>query len=338
MLKVIEDEKLIAKYARLFVKNFKPFIDESIKVKLGHQGASFVAKVSWSKRLGIWIFSQATKDVRYWNVFGIGRPQTGSHLPITAEINFPWVDIDRKTGAAFARDAWDRIYAIHRGKIGGGKKGIGKSLFEENYRGSWAWMEDGDLLTQVAIIGALHSSRFALQTAQFVSKIEKLKSKASLSPQTLLNFSEVSFHEELVGSPPAPPLDNEAYGCDHNLIVSHLAALLRRWKFKVGNDVNSELFLMHPGSDKISHVFAVSADSHEQSLLSATAKLLLQQSAEAGHPSAILVMPEDKMNMYVQPMQRIHIEVLGYRLEGERIIFPDLGKIRFANQASHGAL
>jgi hypothetical protein len=328
MLKVVEDENLIRKYAKQFTKCFRPFMDERIKVKLGHQGASFGAKVSWSKKLGIWIFSQATKDVRYWNVFGIGKPQEGNHLPITAEINFPWADIDRKTGAAFAQDAWNRIYVIHRGKIGGGKKGIGKSLFEENYRGIWAWMEDGETLSQVAVIGALGSSRFAPQTAQFVRKIEKLKSTASLSPQTSLNFLEVSFREELVGDPPALPFDEVSCACDYNLIVSHLAALLHRWNFKIGNNVNSELFLMQPDSDRISHVLAVSADSREQSVLAAAAKLLLRKSAEENHPSAILIMPEDKMNMYVQQMQRIHIEVLGYRLDGERIIFPDLGKIR----------
>jgi hypothetical protein len=328
MLKVVDDEYLIRKCARLFAKSFKPFMDETIKMRLGHQGASFPAKVSWSKRLGIWSFSKAIRDIRYENEFGIGKPQTGNHLPIIAEINFPWAGIDRKTGAAFAKDSWNRIYVIHRGKIGGGKKGVGKSLFEENYRGVWSWMEDGGTLTQVAVIGALHSSRFALQTAQFVRKIEKLKSTASFSVQTSLNFSEVTFHEELVGSPPAAPLDDVTDACDHALIISHLAAILARWKFKIGNDANSELFLMPAGSDSISHVLAVSADSNEKSVLAAAAKLLLQKAAKADHPCAILIMPEEKMNVYVQQMQKINISVLGYRLEGERIIFPDLGKIK----------
>jgi len=328
MLKVIEDEKLIARYVRQFAGSFKPFMDEKIKVKLGHQGASFRAKVSWSRKLGIWIFSQATKDVRYWNVFGMGKPPASGHLPITAEINFPWAGIDRKTGAAFAQDAWNHIYVIHRGKIGGGKKGIGKSLFEENYRGIWAWMTDGGALAQVAVIGELGSSRFALQAAQFVGKIEKLKSTASCSPQTSLNFSEVSFREELVGNPPPSSPDGEICTCDHDLIISHLAAVLGRWKYKVGNDANTELFLMQPASDNLSHLIAVCDRAGEKSVLAAAAKLLLKKSVCAGHPSAILMMPEDEMNQYVQPMQRIQIEVLGYRLEGERIIFPDLGKIR----------
>jgi len=54
MLKVITDQTDIKKYTRLFVKKFKPYIDETIKVKLGHQGASLPAKVLWSKKLGIW--------------------------------------------------------------------------------------------------------------------------------------------------------------------------------------------------------------------------------------------------------------------------------------------
>jgi len=328
MLKVIEDEKRIARYARQFAGSFKPFMDDKIKVKLGHQGASFAAKVSWSKKLGLWIFSQATHGVRYWNAFGRGKPQAAGNLPITAEINFPWAGIDRKTGAAFARDAWNRVYVIHRGIIGGGKKGIGKSLFEENYRGIWAWLEDGDSLSQVAVIGALGSSRFALQTTQFVGKIEILKSVASCSTQTSLNFSDVSFREELVGNPPSSSVDKTVSSCDHDLIISHLAALLRRWKFKIGNDANTELFLMSSASGRISHILAVCDNRSEKSVLAAAAKLLLRQSAQEGRPSAILMLPESEMNRYVQPLQRINIEVLCYRAEGERIIFPDLAKIR----------
>ena len=328
MLKVIEDEKLIARYARQFAAAFRPYADEKIRVKLGHQGASFSAKVSWSKKLGIWIYSHSAKNIRYWNAFGLGKPQASGHLPITAEINFPLTGIDRKTGAAFARDAWNRIYVIHRGKIGGGKKGIGKTLFEENYRGNWAWMEDGDYLAEVAVIGALQSPRFALQAAQFVRKIEKLKSAASFSSQTSLNFSEAAFHEELVGSLPSLPPDNIADACDHDLIVSQLAAQLHRWKFKVGNDENMELFVTKPASDGVSHLIAVCVDTHEKAVMVAAAKLLLQKAVQEDHPSVILLLPEDRSEQYVNSMRLLHIDVLGFRVEGEKIFFPDLGKMR----------
>jgi hypothetical protein len=329
MLKVIEDQPVIKKYVRQFVKRFKPFIDEEIKVKLGHQGASFPAKVLWSKKLGIWKFSRTIKGVRYWNAFGVGKPQESSLLSITAEINFPWAGIDRKTGGAFARDYWGNIFVIHRGKIGGGKKGVGKSLFEHSYRGVWSFMEDGKAVTQVAIIGALNSHRFALQAAQFVKKIEKLKSTATTSTQTEINFSEITFREDLVGSAPHSAEDEIIFACDRDLVISDLAALLQRQKLKIGNDTERELFVVDPSKNKISHVFEVLTDTKEKNVLAAAAKLLLQTSADAGNPLPVLVLPEDKIADYEQELQRINIFVIALRWEGEKVVFPDLEKIKF---------
>jgi hypothetical protein len=328
MLKVITDQKAIKKYIRLFVKNFKPFIDETIKVKLGHQGASLPAKVLWSKKLGIWLFPHTINEIRYWNAFGKNKPREGSILSATAEINFPWEGIDRKIGGAFAEDAWGNIFVIHRGKIGGGKKGVGKSLFEHNYRGVWSFMEDGDSITQVAVIGALNSGRFALQIALFVKKIEKIKSTAAISPQTEMNFAEIAFREDLVGTVPSPNESEVFTACDCDLVVMSLANLLIRWKFRVGNDTNHQLFLIDPSEGKISHIFEVLADIKEKSVMAAAAKLLLQSTADEGSPLPIMVLPEDGINTYAQELEKINISAIGYRLEGERIIFPDLGKIK----------
>ncbi|MEN6509647.1 MAG: hypothetical protein ABFD63_12840, partial [Smithella sp.] len=136
------------------------------------------------------------------------------------------------------------------------------------------------------------------------------------------------FHEELVGSPPSSPPENIADVCDRDLIISQLAALFHRWKFKIGNDANIELFLTQPASGGLSHIIAVSADGREKTVMAVAAKLLLQKAAQTGHPSAILLLPEDKVELYAHQMQRIQIEVLGFRVEGEKIIFPDLRRIR----------
>jgi len=329
MLKVISDQPAIKKYAGQFAKKFKPFIDEEIKVKLGHQGAGFPAKVLWSKSLGIWKFSRAIKEVRYWNAFGVGKPGASSVLSIASEINFPWAQIDRKTGGAFAEDAWGNVFVIHRGKIGGGKKGVGKSLFEHNYRGVWSFMEDGDSLSQVAVIGALNSPRFALQAAQFVKKIEMLKSTAAPSTQTEMNFSEISFREDLVGSAPSSAEDEVISACDHDLVIGELAALLQRQKIKIGNDTENELFAVDTSENRISHIFEFLTDTKEKNVLAAAAKLLLQTSAAALNPMPVLVLPEDKINNYAQELQRINISVLGFRWQEEKVVFSGLEKIKF---------
>ena len=330
MLKVIADQKTIKKYAGQFNKKFKPFIDEEIKVKLGHQGASFSAKVLWSKKLGIWKFSQTVKEVRYWNAFGIGKPGTSSVLSIASEINFPWVQIDRKTGGAFADDHRGNVFVIHRGKIGGGKKGVGKSLFEHNYRGVWSFMEDGDFISEVAVIGNLASCRFAPQAAQFVKKIEIMKLSAAESAQTEMDFAEISFREDLIGSETPLPEDEIVFACDHDLVVSELAAHLESQKIKIGNDAESELFAVDTSENRISHIFEIVTDTKEKSVMAATGKLLLQTSAAAVNPHPVLVLLEDNIRHYEQELKRINISVIGFHWQEEKAVFSGLEKIKLA--------
>jgi hypothetical protein len=329
MLKVIADQAAIKKYAGQFNKKFKPFIDEEIKVKLGHQGAGFPAKVLWLKYLGIWKFSRAIKEVRYWNAFGVGKPGTSGVLSIASEINFPWAQIDRKTGGAFAEDARGNVFVIHRGKIGGGKKGIGKSLFEHNYRGVWSFMEDGDSISQVAVIGDLKSERFALQAAQFVKKIEMLKSAAAASTQTEINFSEITFREDLIGSTTPSAEDEIVSACDRELVISELAILLQKQKVKIGNDTESELFTVNTSENRISHIFEILTDTKENSLFAAVGKLLLQTSDAALRPHPVLVMPEDKISHYAEELQRNNIFVVGFYWQEEEAVFSGLEKIKF---------
>jgi hypothetical protein len=330
MLKIIANQPAIKKYAGQFNKKFKPFIDEAIKVKLGHQGAGFSAKVLWSEELGIWKFSQTVKEVRYWNAFGIDKPGTSSVLSIASEINFPWAQIDRKTGGAFAEDAWGNVFVIHRGKIGGGRKGVGKSLFEHNYRGVWSFMEDGDSISQVAVIGNLASSRFALQAAQFVKKIEIMKLSTAASAQTEMDFAEITFREDLIGSAIPLPEDEIVSACDHDLVVSELAALLQRRKIKIGNDTESELFTVDPDENRISYIFEVLTDTKEKNVLAAAGKLLLQTSAAALNPLPVLVLPQAKVSHYGEELKRINISVIGFHWEEEKVVFSGLEKIKFA--------
>ncbi|MBN1365821.1 MAG: hypothetical protein JW976_13510 [Syntrophaceae bacterium] len=328
MLKVITDQTAIKKYAGQFNKKFKSFIDEEIKVKIGHQGASFSAKVVWLKQLGIWKFSKTVKEVRYWNAFGIEKPRKSGVLSIASEINFPWSRIDRKTGGAFAGDHWGNVFVIHRGKIGGGKKGVGKSLFEQSYRGVWSLMEDGSCVSEVAVIGDLKSERFALQAAQFVKKIEMMKLSAAESAQTIMDFAEISFREDLIGSEVPLQEDEIVFACDHDLVVSELAAQFRRHKIKIGNDTESELFAVDISENRISHIFEIITDTKEKNVMAAAGKLIIQTSAAALNPLPVMVLPEDKINHYEQELRRINISVIGFHWQEGRAVFSGLEKIR----------
>jgi hypothetical protein len=99
----------------------KAFADGKF-VRIGHMGESFEGKVFCATNLGIWFIPRKQTGNRYWNAFGVGRPSRDAHVFSTCEINFPLQGLDRRIGGAFARDEAGKIFVVHRGKIGGGKR------------------------------------------------------------------------------------------------------------------------------------------------------------------------------------------------------------------------
>ncbi|MHB9097865.1 MAG: hypothetical protein ACYC5X_08585 [Syntrophales bacterium] len=326
MLKVVEDEAAIRRYQRLFAKALRTLAGETIPVKLGHPGASEKARVAWSETLGIWSFSRKIAGSRYWNAFGVGRPEGGAGIAITCEINFPFCGIDRRTGGAFAQDRTGRVFVVHRGKLGGGRKGIGKSLFENSYRGVWEVMDDGGEETPVALIGVLHSPRFARQIAQFVRKIARMKeSAAARSSQAELTFEEFSVCEDLIGARYRDDQRETGAECDHGLIVRDLADALRESGFRSGNDSHRDLMVMNR-EGHIRAVFQIRTEMTLPDIHAGAAQLLLSGLSLPGSPLLILTLPRAPESALREKLKRLNIDILTYDWRGERAVFPRLGE------------
>jgi 5-methylcytosine-specific restriction protein A len=75
--------------------------------------------------LGIWLACDVIGKSRYWNAFGTRNPKQNKMVPIGCEINFPLFGIDRRVSGGVAEDETGRLSLVHRGRIGGGRKGIG---------------------------------------------------------------------------------------------------------------------------------------------------------------------------------------------------------------------
>ncbi len=324
MLTAVENEPAIRRYQRQFVRGFRPMIDEVVPVALGHLGASIRAKVSWSEGLGIWFFSKKISEQRYWNAFGIGRPEAGSRVSITCEINFPFCGIDRRTGGAFAEDGAGRVFVVHRGKLGGGRKGVGKGLFENHYRGAWEWMDDGGEETPVAIIGVLRSPRFARQIAQFVRKIERIKERAATrSVQAEFSFDELALREELMGDPFPDRKRDVGSDCDLGLIVRDLSDALKAQGLRTGNDGCRDLLAISR-TGRIRAVFQVLSDMSLTCLHAAVTRLLLNGLTLPGNPILLLALPRAPEEDLRDKLRRLNINLLIYGWEEDRTVFPDL--------------
>jgi hypothetical protein len=324
MLKVVENALAIRRYERQLVRALRPLTEETIPVKLGHLGASEKAKVAWSDRLGIWSFSRKIAGLRYWHAFGIGRPEGGAGIAITCEINFPLCGIDRRTGGAFAEDGTGRVFVIHRGKLGGGRKGVGKFLFENHYRGVWEVMDDGDEQTPVAVIGVLQSPRFARQIAQFVQKIALLKETAvARSPQTELTFNELSVHEEWIGESRCTQERDAGAGCDRGLVIRDLADALKERGLRTGNDGHRDLIVLDRAG-RIRAVFQVLAEMAPTELHAGATQLLLNGLDLPGDPRLVLLAPAAPEPILREKLKRLRIDLLGYDWRGDRAVFPEL--------------
>lgn len=60
---------------------------------------------------------------------------------------------------------------LHRGRIGGGKSGIGRKLFEAHFKGDWAIVEGNSL----AVVGELERSDFPKRVADFVREVLRIR-------------------------------------------------------------------------------------------------------------------------------------------------------------------
>ncbi len=326
MLKVLEDESAIKRCRRQFIRSFKPFIDGKIPVSLGHPGATVKAKALWSEHLGIWMVHEKMSGNRYAHAFGAGKP-AGSHIPITCEINFPAKGIDRRVGGALAMDSDGRIFVVHRGRIGGGQKGVGKALFDDHYRGVWAIMEDGAAETTVAVIGVLNSSRFVRQVSQFVCKVDRMKNIfSSRTSQLEISFDELRFHEELIGSSYADPLTDPSLMCDHGLIVKDLYDTLSRRGLKAGNDLERDLLIVNTRQE-VSAVFEIATDASMPSIQSGAARLLLANVELPKQPRLILAVHEAVDETLRSKLNKLGIDVLVYEWKHDQAVFPGLNEL-----------
>ncbi|KKG11165.1 hypothetical protein EO98_03580 [Methanosarcina sp. 2.H.T.1A.6] len=94
--------------------------------------------VCWNKSLGIWSFFDKAEKL-YWGPVGVQDSSTSSQdtskpprLIITCLIDFPCEGINRKVNGLFVMDDDENIYVTHKGNVGGGAKGIGRSSFRNS--------------------------------------------------------------------------------------------------------------------------------------------------------------------------------------------------------------
>ena len=320
MYKIITSINKIRKLQGILKKEFKKAATHTCYPNLGFQGGSVNEKTFYSEDLEIWLCPKTATDSygeenRFWNAFGTIKPKDDKSLNIVCEINFPLADINRRIAGAFAEDETGKTVIIHRGKIGGGRKGIGKSLFFENFRGEFITVIDGDKNTEVALVADLNSEDMIYQISDFVTEVGRIK---ELNPNEITNSDAHSYNPEFQGIKQIPPREQIEARCNHGWIVSALAEQLQSQGKTIGNNKFIDLFIVNK-KKQIKTIFEVKTDNSSSSIYSAIGQLVVY-GADL-NCNSFIVIPEKLDKKVTTRLQEIGIGVITYSIASGDVIF-----------------
>ncbi|MFZ1291444.1 MAG: hypothetical protein WAR79_15220 [Melioribacteraceae bacterium] len=323
MIKVISDKNDVMLLYAKFRKNLNKYFNSKIDCWVGYPGGSFQDYVNFSNNLDVWLSSKDGKN-KYWNGFGIGRPIEHRNNSLSGEINFPKEGIDRKISGVFAKEG-SKILVLHRGKIGGGKTGIGKKFFIENYIGDFVTAIDGDRESEFCLVGELDSKFFPNQVSNFINEIQRVKNLLKLGViNTFDDINKFEYSDEQFGRSSVRTKKDLIIERTHGIVANELNRELIKKGKKTSNDKNRDLFIFEKKS--ITHLFEIKTNSSTHSLYSLVGQLLIYSIPIKNKVKLIGVLPTKLKNVVENKFNSLGIELLYYKWENEKPVFIGLDK------------
>jgi len=182
MLHIITDEVEIRECQQELEILLEKNLNLEGEYTIGFPGGNWDTSVIYNKN--IWFAGYEIEEdednpsPRFWNGFGLAKEfEKNKSNDITVEINIPTNGINRRVSGFFAKNnKTDEILLMHRGKIGGGRKGIGKNAFLGWYEPVIQQVHSGDGKTEEAlIITSLKSKLFIGGLTSFIEKVSQFK-------------------------------------------------------------------------------------------------------------------------------------------------------------------
>jgi hypothetical protein len=261
---------------------------------------------------------------RYWNAFGIGL-KSGS-ADIVAEINPPLEGVTGRVAGLFARDREGRRYLNHRGRIGGGRKGVGLSAFLEWYRGSCVKVSTANNYSFDALYVCCVDSSDAVQDLdRFVREVKQFKDEVradydSRAPSE--NFSQtLSYDPEFFGQRKGGARHVSDHFSWHGRVVDALADRLscEYSSDKIFNTRAIDLGVHGPHEPEA--VYEIKTSCSSQSVYTGIGQLFFH-TAGLKTPRKILVLPRKELSpQVVKIIESTGVEVLGFSFSGNKVRF-----------------
>ena len=328
MLRLVSSKKEIAYCQQLLKKELLSALKVAKRLTMGHQGDYFENKIHFGEQLWYSTFTINRKDVphsRHWNGFGI-EERIGGHQIIVVEINPPLEGIDRKVSGAFGKDdSKNKYYLLHRGGVGGGRKGVGKESFRLWYRGAWTTVydENGNC-DEIILVGPLGNNELLSPLRTFVHEVFNFKKEISEgrnSREPDIPHESLDFNPESHGKRKGRRKSTFFYESYHGAVVNTLAesVKLRITRGSVFNTKQIDLGVEIAG--KLTEIYEVKSSGDLQSVYTALGQLIFHSEGDR-KIKKIMVLPNcDLTEFLTQKMNGLGIEILGYRIVNDKVIF-----------------
>jgi hypothetical protein len=325
-LRVVENRRAITAH----VKKLRAVLTASASERERNRAIGFPGGTWWTD---VYSFSEYNLfvcfddlDNRYWNGFGPTVAEKPSVLPLTVEINVPRAGIDRRIGGVFVEDmVTNEVLVAHRGKIGGGRVGVGKTEFGDKYTGSWVSVMDGDREDEVATIAALNSDDLVAQIAWFVHEVDRLKTLVVTGANTgePSPGSANQFTPEFQGASRYERTGTVEAIARHGMVVSALRQILTGLGYDAYNDRARDLYIP-AARRRPAYLFEVKTATVPSSIYAAVGQLFVHGHAMDPNTVLILVLPDVPTRRFAYVLRRLGIRVVTYRWNGGRCTFPGL--------------
>lgn len=184
MLALIEESRSKKVAQATLVRNLKAALTRQGTRNIGFPGGNVDQTVYSTGEGQLWVaFGGPIEDAkvpRYWNAFGIYKPDRPAQT-ITLEIN---IAIDSNTAqiAGFFAEDGDTgdTFLMHSGRVGGGRRGIGKSAFLVWSKAKLVDVteRDGGVRSSIAV-GKLNDPNLTHRIWKFVRNVQSFKDQAA---------------------------------------------------------------------------------------------------------------------------------------------------------------
>jgi hypothetical protein len=296
-----EKRKIQQGFRRIFENALAPQGERIV----GHPGGAAKVALFSSGAGTLWCgFHRDTESPisRYWNPFGIFEPDHSTQT-ITAELNIPIDTNNELVAGFFAKDTDSRlIYLMHTGRIGGGRKGIGKSAFLawSKLRPVPVFQSDGGQRMGI-VIGPIKRDVIVERVSKFVDTVSKFKALAASGGLDTPDFRQEleeyeRFSPEFSGRKKGHKGGTFDYICYHGDIVNAL------YRFREANKGTDEKVLSTQLMDlyvkrrsEISEIYEVKTGAERQALYTALGQLIVHSGGDMTVRRIIVLPKEEKL-------------------------------------------